>query len=70
MRKWLVDFRQVRNMTQEDVASKCDITRQFYSMIENKERDPSVIKAKKIAEVLGFDWTRFYDTDSEDKKVI
>lgn len=52
-------------MTQEDVSSKCDITRQFYSMIENEERDPSVLKAKKIAEVLGFDWTKFYDTDSK-----
>jgi len=54
-------------MTHEKVSVRCDITRQFYSMIENSERSPSVETAKKIAEVLNFDWTRFYDTDPQVK---
>lgn len=67
MRDWLADFRQLANMTHEKVSVRCDITRQFYSMIENGERTPSVETAKRIAEVLNFDWTRFYDTDPQVK---
>jgi len=50
-------------MTQEDVATLCGISRQFYCFIENGDRTPSVETAKSIAAVLGFDWTRFYQDD-------
>jgi len=33
--------------------------------IENGNANPSVKVAKKIAAVLGFDWTRFYDEYDE-----
>lgn len=65
MRDWLLKIRQNQNKTHEDVATDCKITRQFYSMIENGERTPSVDTAKKIAEVLGFSWTKFYEDESE-----
>lgn len=35
------------------------------SKIELGERRPSVEVAKKIAAVLGFDWTRFYEDEDE-----
>ncbi|MFW5649189.1 MAG: helix-turn-helix transcriptional regulator [Candidatus Alkaliphilus sp. MAG34] len=63
MRQWLAEYRQNRNMTHEEVATKCGITRQFYSMIEIGERTPSVPTAKKIASVLGFDWVQFYNDE-------
>lgn len=63
MRQWLLDYRKSKDMTHEDVATKCSISRQFYSMIEVGERTPSVSTAKKIAKVLGFDWTRFFEDD-------
>lgn len=39
------------------------ISRAGYANIENGKRLPSVPVAKKIAAVLGFDWTRFYEED-------
>jgi len=35
------------------------------SKIELGERQPSVKVAKKIASVLGFDWTLFYQDEDE-----
>ena len=57
-RTWLTKARG--NLTQEEVAHRTGITRQFYSMIENGERTPSVKVAKKIASTLGVDWTLFF----------
>lgn len=57
-RTWLIIARG--NLTQEEVAHRTGITRQFYSMIENGERTPSVKVAKKIASALGIDWTLFF----------
>ena len=63
MREWLLMHRQDKGMTHEEVATICGISRQFYSMIENGERKPSVNTAKKIANALGFKWTKFYEED-------
>lgn len=48
-------------LTQEAVALKAGISRATYTNIENGIRKPSVNMAKRIAEVLGFDWTKFYE---------
>ena len=57
--------RQQARMSQEDISKKVGISRAGYSNIENGKRRPSVTVAKKIAAVLGFDWTRFYETDEK-----
>ena len=36
--------------------------------IENGNANPSVKVAKKIAAVLGFDWTMFFEDDSNDEQ--
>jgi len=43
-----------------EVAQQCGIDEFAYCMIEHGKRTPSVKTAKKIAEVLGFDWTKFF----------
>jgi len=54
--------------SQEKLAAKIGITRQHIGLIENGVVAPSVEVAKKLAAVLGFDWTRFYDEyDDNDK---
>lgn len=63
MRRWLIDLRD--SMSQKEISDKCGISQNFYSWIETGERTPSVEVAKKIASVLEFDWTKFYDTDSK-----
>ena len=63
MRKWLVDIRGKR--TQQEIAQLCGLSQQGYSAIEVGERRPSVDAAKKIAIVLDFDWTLFYQDEHD-----
>ena len=63
MRTWLKDIRAQQNMTQQEVANAANVDVTMISKIEVGERQPSVKVAKKIAAVLGFDWTRFYEDD-------
>ena len=68
-RVWLREIRESRNLTQEKIASNLGITRQHIGLIENGNATPSVETAKKIANVLGFNWTRFFEDDSTDENV-
>lgn len=67
MRKWLIDLR--KGYSQAQIAEAVGISQQMYSAIELGERRPSVEVAKKIADVFGFDWTRFFEDEDEDGKV-
>lgn len=58
---WLKTIREDKKLSQEEVSQAADITQASYSNIENAKRTPSVPVAKKIAAVMGFDWTRFYE---------
>ena len=51
MREWLKKCRIAAEMTQQDVADRADITRQYYGYIENGERGRKlpVAIAQKIA---------------------
>jgi len=60
-REWLKEIRVERGMAQSDVAKAAGITQQSYSSIELGTRLGLVSTAKRIAEVLGFDWRRFYE---------
>lgn len=59
-RDWLIELRCNKELTQEDVAKKISMHVAAYANIENGTRNPSVTKAKKIAETLDFDWKIFF----------
>ena len=63
MRKWLREIREKAGLTTYETAERAGISQSYYFAIEVGERgNPlNVDIAKKIAEVLGFDWTRFYE---------
>lgn len=61
MRTWLKEARDLNKLTHEEIANKCGISRAFYTQIENGNRRPSVETAKAIANILGFDWTMFFE---------
>lgn len=61
----LKQIRVAKNMTIRKVCDLAGISESFYCMIENGERRPSVETAKKIAAVLGFDWTMFFPDKEE-----
>lgn len=65
-RDWLINLRG--SMTQQEVANKAKINRAFYTQIETGERNPSVLTAKKIATVLGFNWTLFFEYECNEMK--
>lgn len=67
MRFWLRDLRLNNQMSQKDVANLASVDVTTINKIELGERRPSPELAKKIAAVLGFDWTRFFE-DEEDKE--
>ncbi len=61
MKKWLKEIRISKNLTQEELANLIGISRTMVTEIENGNANPSIKCAKKIAHVLGFHWTRFYE---------
>ncbi|MGG1199702.1 helix-turn-helix transcriptional regulator [Bacillus inaquosorum] len=67
-RTWLLHIRTKAEMTQEEVANRADIKRPYYSQIESGVRRPSVQVAKKISEVLEFDWALFFDSECSEKQ--
>ena len=54
-------IRQARGLTLQQLGEMPDLSESNISLIETMERVPSVPAAKRIAKVLGFDWTRFFD---------
>ena len=65
MRTWLKDIRAKKGLTQQEVANAANVDVTMISKIELGERRPSVEVAKKIASVMGFNWTRFYEDEDE-----
>ena len=56
----LKDRRLSKYMTQEELAKRVGVKRTTVTMWENGLSKPTVPTAKKIAEVLGFDWTELF----------
>ena len=61
MRNWLVVLRNNKKLSQYKVAELADISQSYYAAIELGQRGAPPHTAKKIAKVLEFDWTRFYE---------
>lgn len=53
--------REKKKLTQLQLAERVDVQRQTISNIECGLAKPTVENAKKIAKVLEFDWTEFFN---------
>ena len=62
---FLKNIREQKNMTQNEIATKSGISRQYYGLIEAGERKVPVWTAKKIAAALDFEWQKFYEDENE-----
>lgn len=60
---WLREIRGERS--QQAVADEIGIAQSTYASIEVGSRKPSVTMAKKIAAVMAFDWTKFFEESTE-----
>ena len=58
-RHWLVKYRG--ELTHQKIADMAKLSRSYYTEIEIGDKNPSVETAKRIAEVLGFNWTLFFE---------
>lgn len=57
----LKNVREQKGLTQLQLANTINVDRTLISKIESGVSAPSVDTAKKIANALGFEWTRFFD---------
>ena len=53
--------RGAKGLTQKDMADQLGVSKEYYNMIENDRKTPSVSIAKEIGKILEIDWTLFYD---------
>lgn len=69
LKELLISKRKDLGYSHQDVADKCgaNITRSFYGLIENGNRRPSIEVAKKISQLLGIEWTVFFEVESNEK---
>lgn len=67
MRTWLKEIRIHKELSQRDVAARASISQQYYSAIESGRKRCRVPAetAKKIAAVLEFEWTRFFEEEGD-----
>ncbi|MGJ9459996.1 helix-turn-helix domain-containing protein [Oceanobacillus sp. CF4.6] len=65
-RKWLIQYRKSKNLTQEHVASAAFIDRAYYSLVENGKRNPGLSVAHNIGSVLNFDPMMFFQEHLQD----
>ena len=61
MRIWLKEVRKSNNISISVSTERSGITTSYYNMIEAGTRNPSVPLAQRIAELLSFDWTLFFE---------
>lgn len=61
MRKWLIELRTEKGLSQYKLSDILDIPQSTYAGIETGARNPSVTLAKKIASFFNVDWTRFFE---------
>lgn len=46
-------YRKAKQISQDELAKKCNVTRQTINAIENNKYDPSLTLAIRIAQTLG-----------------
>lgn len=63
MRTWLIDIRKNAGLSQSEVARRAGMSQGFYAAVESGIRGKPLkpVYAKSIAQVLEFDWVRFYE---------
>lgn len=58
--------RAEHKITLSQLALKTGVSESHLSLIESGARRPSVDVAKRLASVLGFEWTKFFETEPTD----
>jgi transcriptional regulator with XRE-family HTH domain len=62
-------LRTLNQLTQEELAQRCDLTKGFISKIERDLTSPSIATLMDILEALGTDLRSFFNEEEEEKVV-
>ena len=66
----LRSLRLARNLTQEDLADRCELSKGFISQVENKLTSPSIATLKDMIECLGSSLKQFFSESAPEKVVF
>jgi transcriptional regulator with XRE-family HTH domain len=61
-------LRLERGLTQEELAARIRITRNYVGMVERQENSPTVAMLERIAKALGIDPVRLLDEKAAGRK--
>ena len=68
--KKIKTLRTLNNLTQEELASRCDLTKGYISQLENDLTSPSIATLVDILSVLGTNLNEFFSSDTVTEKII
>ncbi len=63
-------FRMINSLTQEELASRADLTKGYISQLENDATSPSIATLKDIVDVLGTTLEEFFAEQSGGEEVV
>lgn len=63
------DLRQTLELTQEELADRCELTKGYISQLENDLTSPSIATLIDILSALGTDLKEFFSNDEEEEKI-
>ena len=64
------DLRQQYNLTQEELADRCELTKGYISQLENDLTSPSIATLNDILNALGSNLSDFFREESDEKIVF
>ena len=68
--KKIKQMRSVLNLTQEELANRCELTKSYISQLENNKTSPSLATLTQILEVLGTNLADFFNEEAPSKIVF
>lgn len=64
------DMRQQKNLTQEELADRCELTKGYISQLENDLTSPSIATLCDLLNALGSNLSDFFHEEAEEKIVF
>ncbi len=68
--KKIKQMRTLLNLTQEELANRCELTKSYISQLENNKTSPSLATLEVILEVLGTNFSDFFSEEKEPQIVF
>ena len=66
----LRDMRQQKNLTKEELADRCELTKGYISQLENDLTSPSITTLVDLLNALGSNLSEFFRDETEEKIVF